>query len=445
MTTYDIKRGGTVVFDGSATGEAAPQRENVVVVDGLQFSVVGPEAGFKAFMAVANAAGPIDPPDMAAYAFNSSGFPMVEEAGFTPPGTYPDPDRPTRGVQQSTNNSAWGIHTGGNRTSFDQWLDRTIISRGRTVAASVAANDYEMRFSQRCVDDPASCIGWRRFEDDLPMEVPFELWNVGASEGPEDDYRMIPAVLDNGGEVWNLSTAGGDTVVTSLELYDVGGDHPISGGANDPYTDWVYWFDPVDTTPGEAGYQAFAAAPGNGSAALGGEVMARTVLVNWNGWSDADDDGQFDTIDAMLPETGTVFRIATFKPSSAGNVFTVSTAGFGTTPMSQADQEAALETIGIVPNPYKGASAYERSQLTDQVRFTNMPDAATIRIFTLNGSLIKTIEKNSTERFITWNLTTETNLPVASGMYLVHVDVPGVGERVIKFGVVKKRIQLGVF
>jgi hypothetical protein len=27
-------------------------------------------------------------------------------------------------------------------------------------------------------------------------------------------------------------------------------------------------------------------------------------------------------------------------------------------------------------------------------------------------------------------------------MYLVHVEVPGVGEKVIKFGCIKKRIQL---
>ena len=40
-TTYDIKRNGTTIFDGSATGEPAPQRANVVVEDGLLFSVEG--------------------------------------------------------------------------------------------------------------------------------------------------------------------------------------------------------------------------------------------------------------------------------------------------------------------------------------------------------------------------------------------------------------------
>jgi hypothetical protein len=86
------------------------------------------------------------------------------------------------------------------------------------------------------------------------------------------------------------------------------------------------------------------------------------------------------------------------------------------------------------------------SQIIDEVRFTNLPDVATIRVFTLNGTLLRTIVKNSPgQRNLSWDLTTDTLLPLASGMYLIHVDVPDVGEHVIKFGVVKKRVQLNVF
>ncbi len=427
-TTYNILRNGTVIFDGSATGEPAPQRENVIVLDGLQWSITGPEPGIKGIAAVANAAGPIDPPDMAAYAFNSSGFPMLEETGITPAGSYPDPDRPTRDVQQSMSSAVWGIHAGGGAerpfSGADSYLDRSFLQRGRTLAESVGSDNFEMRFTQACVDDPSSCQGWRRFEDDLPMNVPFEIWNTGTSAGPEDDFRMLPAILGNGPE---------------LEVFDIGGDHGISGGDDDPYTDWIYWFDPADTSPGQAGYDKFFAAPGNGSAELGGEKIARQVLVQWNGGVDP---GPYT---ADLPETGTVFRYITFKPSQPGDVFTVSTDGFGTSEKSIDDRQADLDLIGVVPNPYKGASAYERSQLIDQVRFTNMPDRATIRVFTLSGSLVTTIEKNSPERFITWNLTTANQLPIASGMYLIHVDVPGVGSRVIKFGVARKRTILNTF
>ena len=65
-----------------------------------------------------------------------------------------------------------------------------------------------------------------------------------------------------------------------------------------------------------------------------------------------------------------------------------------------------------------------------------MEDAAT---------LVRTLEKTSPETSLAWNLRTREGLPIASGMYLVHIEVPEVGERILKFGVVKKRIQLDTF
>ena len=434
-TTFDIKRNGTVIFDGSSTDEPAPQREKLAVIDGLQFSVVGPELGIKAFATVANAAGPIDPPDMAAFAFNSSGFPTLVGAGITPDGAYPFADRPNSGVQQSTNASAWGFHAGGvSSINFG-----SVAEGGTFLARSLRGDnvdrlsffDWEMRFTQQCADgingtvEETDCLAWRAFEDGELVEVPFELWRVGIGTfgDASDDVRLVPGICE--------AACGAGTLPM---VYDLGGDHPISGGDNDPATDWIYWFLPVDETPGSAGYQDFFF----GTAAAGGEVLARTQLVNFNG-------GVLPEVNAPLPESGTTFRIYTFKPSQPGDVFTLSTAGFEVAAATLAQKEENLETIGITPNPYKGASIYERSQLIDEVRITNLPTEATIRIFTLHGTLIRTLRKNSPERFLTWDLTTENSLPIASGMYLVQVEVPNVGSQTIKFAVVKKRVQLNVF
>ena len=80
------------------------------------------------------------------------------------------------------------------------------------------------------------------------------------------------------------------------------------------------------------------------------------------------------------------------------------------------------------------------------VRFTNLPEqAATIRIFTVAGTLVKTLRKEGTNRFLEWNLESENNLPIASGMYLIHVDIAGVGERTLKLGVVQRRTQITVY
>ncbi|MEZ4700677.1 MAG: T9SS type A sorting domain-containing protein [Rhodothermales bacterium] len=435
-TTFDIKRNGTVIFDGSATGEPAPQREKLTVIDGLQFSVVGPELGIKGFAAVSNNAGPIDPPDMAAFAFNSSGFPILE-GNVTPEGSYPSNDRPTEGVQQALSAAKWGFHAGGaSSINFGSTSDGTTFL-GRAVRNDnldrVSFYDWEMRFTQACADgingviEETDCLAWRAFDDGAIVEVPFQLWRVGVGTltDPSDDVRLIPGICEE------ACGAGTDSLV-----YDLGGDHPISGGDNDPFTDWIYWYLPEDggATPGEQGYQDFFF----GTADTGGEVFARTVLVNFNG-------GTLPDVNAPLPESGTTFRLYTYKPSQPGDTFTLSTAGFEVAAATQAQKEADLETIGITPNPYKGASIYERSQLIDEVRITNLPQEATIRIFTLHGALIRTLRKNSPERYLSWDLTTDNALPIASGMYLVHVEVPGVGEHTIKFAVVKKRVQLNVF
>jgi len=434
-TTYDIKRNGTVIFDGSSTSEPAPQREKVIVIDGLQFSVVGPELGIKAFGVVNNSAGPVDPPDMGAFAFNGSGFPTLVDGGITPDGAYPFPDRPNTGVQQ-VSGANWGFHAGGAASiNFGPITESTFL--GRAVRNDnldrISFFDFEMRFTQACADAidgviaETDCLAWRAFDDGAIVEVPFELWRVGIGTFGDatDDVRLIPGMCEE------ACGAGTDSLT-----YDLGGDHPISGGDNDPFTDWVYWYLPEDggVTPGSQGYLDFFF----GTAGTGGEILARTVLVNFNG-------GVLPTVNAPRPENGTTFRIYTFKPSQPGDLFTVSTAGFEVVAASQTQKEEDLETIGITPNPYKGASIYERSQLIDEVRITNLPTEATIRIFTLHGTLIRTLRKNSPERYLTWDLTTEAGLPIASGMYLVQVEVPNVGSQTIKFAVVKKRVQLNVF
>jgi hypothetical protein len=98
-----------------------------------------------------------------------------------------------------------------------------------------------------------------------------------------------------------------------------------------------------------------------------------------------------------------------------------------------------LDIISIVPNPYYSYSGYETGKLDTRVKFSNLPEVATIKIFTTNGTLVKTINKDSDLSYIDWNLTNEVNIPISSGTYIIHINVPGVGEKVIKwFGVMRK-------
>jgi hypothetical protein len=422
-TTYDVFCGSEKVFDGSLSGQPAPQSTNVFVVDGLEFTVSGPSPGLREFIVTANASGPLDPPDIGTFAFNANGFPFWEGPGGLT-------DRPTPGYQQ-TNPAVlgWGINVGGGDGTFASYMDRSIISRGNL--DRIGPYDYEWRFTAE------GSLAMRFFEDDVMVQVPFEVWQTGIAtpDDPSDDVRLIPFICESG------CGAGATDLV-----FDITGDHSVSGGSDDPYTDWIYWYFPTDMSPGSAGYDAYADGNAHGDvyddatyADVCCEVLARQVLVNFNA-------GSAPPYAADLPEEGTVFRIVANKPNQPGDIHTFSTAGLGAEAPSLALQQERLKDIGIVPNPYKGASSYEVSQIIDEVRFTNLPDVATIRVFTLNGTLLRTIVKNSPgQRTLSWDLTTDTLLPLASGMYLIHVDVPDVGEHVIKFGVVKKRIQLNVF
>ncbi|MCH2213838.1 MAG: T9SS C-terminal target domain-containing protein [Flavobacteriales bacterium] len=95
--------------------------------------------------------------------------------------------------------------------------------------------------------------------------------------------------------------------------------------------------------------------------------------------------------------------------------------------------EDALDLIDIVPNPYYAYSSYEQSRVDNRVKFVNLPPECKIQVFTINGTLVRILEKDNPNTFLEWDLRNETFIPVAGGIYLIHVSVPGVGERVLKF------------
>lgn len=106
-------------------------------------------------------------------------------------------------------------------------------------------------------------------------------------------------------------------------------------------------------------------------------------------------------------------------------------------------QRANFSRIRAVPNPYYAHSAYELSSLNRVVKFMNMPEAATVRIYNLAGDLVRTLRKeNSSSSILEWDLLTENRLPVASGVYVYHVEVPGAGQTIGKLAVFVEKERL---
>ncbi|HEX9657889.1 MAG TPA: hypothetical protein VGB89_13360, partial [Bacteroidota bacterium] len=374
--------------------------------DGIQVKVFGPAAGMKGAAEIANANGPHDP-TQGCFLFNGSGFPTIIPCD--PIGAPCDRPAPQVG------GDSWGIHTGTGGIAgvihYPMFVSR--VFRGTNFSRFVPY-DFEIRFTA------AGGLGYMRFSTENVVPIPFELWNIGINTptDPSDDYRMVAGVFDSdGNDVFNLAAI----------------DHPISGGDNDPETDWIYWYDPVDRSPGQGGYNAWAA-NSDPEALLGDEVIAHMVLVNFNGGSVSDSTFPAN-LDQVLPETGTVIRIISTKPNQPNSdVFTVNTAGLE--PLATADlAKADINRINVVPNPYLGASAYEK-QLDRVLRFTNLPVGAKVRIFTLAGALVQTIENSGPGTTADWDLQNEKGNMVASGMYIAHVDIPGIGSKILKIAVI---------
>ena len=47
--------------------------------------------------------------------------------------------------------------------------------------------------------------------------------------------------------------------------------------------------------------------------------------------------------------------------------------------------------------------------------------------------------------FDEWNLTNHVGVPVASGMYIVHIEVDGVGNKILKIAVFQPEERLDVY
>lgn len=98
------------------------------------------------------------------------------------------------------------------------------------------------------------------------------------------------------------------------------------------------------------------------------------------------------------------------------------------------DKDGLLKQIHITPNPYYGYTPYEESRLETKVRIINLPRRATIYIYAVDGTLIRTLTKdNANQSYVDWDTRNAKGLAIASGMYLFHVKADGIGETTLRW------------
>ncbi|MCP4570540.1 MAG: T9SS type A sorting domain-containing protein [FCB group bacterium] len=181
-------------------------------------------------------------------------------------------------------------------------------------------------------------------------------------------------------------------------------------------------------------------------------------IVDWYGdgeWTQTDEDyiilTNFDYDDGDLIRdsfrdylTWLMAFESTLSPI-AGDVLTVEAAGiyspedqfdFSSNKVVASTAGANLDQIRVVPNPYMGNASWEYSEGERQIQFVNLPDNCTIRIFTLAGELLRTIDHNNGTGAENWNMLSESGRGIAAGVYLYHIESP-YGEHTDKFAVIK--------
>ncbi|MCF8304467.1 MAG: T9SS type A sorting domain-containing protein [Bacteroidales bacterium] len=104
-----------------------------------------------------------------------------------------------------------------------------------------------------------------------------------------------------------------------------------------------------------------------------------------------------------------------------------------------------LDQIGVVPNPYYAYSTYETNQLDNRVKIINLPRKCTITIYSIDGNLIRQFTKDEEVTFIDWDLKNFAGIPIAGGLYLIHIDAPGIGQKVVKWFGSLRPIDLNAF
>ena len=104
-----------------------------------------------------------------------------------------------------------------------------------------------------------------------------------------------------------------------------------------------------------------------------------------------------------------------------------------------------LDKIAVVPDPYIVSASWEKplyftsGRGERRIDFIHLPPKCTIRIFTLDGKLVRKLEHEDIieDGHHSWDLTSKDGLDVAPGIYLFHIDAGKLGEKLGRFALIK--------
>jgi len=269
-------------------------------------------------------------------------------------------------------------------------------------------------------------------------------WFPGYAIDIESGARLYMAFGENsflGGD------NGADMIWNPTDRLVDGVGNPIMGGMQPVYI-WTYQTREINNYLSGFDYPAYIPADANNLAThelyqdfLEIEANNTTTKRNtysslgWVAYPMLTPGQDFLSTDAKIRlRVGKEYKNFTATGQNNGNpMYSWSMDDIATVTASDDQLSEALQMINVVPNPYYAYSQYERSRLDTRVKITNLPEVCTVKIFTVNGKLVREFKKDSPVTSLDWDLNNHKAIPVAGGVYLIHVDVPNIGQRVIKF------------
>ncbi len=279
----------------------------------------------------------------------------------------------------------------------------TLGGRGRT------GRDFEIRFDGTGSFALSTLAIQRR-----AIKVPFSVWDLGRTSS-DVPRKVIAVIPDSGSTVtsWALTpnsiTQGGRTYRIFEPIWISAISYPTTG--ND-----------------SAGVAALAATLSQvtASATNVNNAVQRIMIANLRG-------------DAVPPVQGTSIRFNKYHEIRHGDVKSLNVGRVTRNDVALARKD--ISAIKAFPNPYYGLNRAETSRDTRFITFSHLPDRAVLRIFNLAGILVRQLDKNdASTQFLNWDLQNSTGLPVASGIYVVYVEMPDLNvTKTIKVAIIQEQ------
>lgn len=101
------------------------------------------------------------------------------------------------------------------------------------------------------------------------------------------------------------------------------------------------------------------------------------------------------------------------------------------------------DSVRVVPNPFNlSAREVQFSRTPNKIMFVNLPKECTIRIYSENGNLVKTLEHTDGKSDEQWEeggqyMLTDSGQRVVSGIYIAHIQTPEGESEYLKFVIIR--------